>query len=373
MSVRKLTKIFDKDPILQDLDLEVKEGEFFALLGPSGCGKTTTMRCVAGFEEPTEGTIWIGGRQMNGIPAHRRDCGMVFQSYALFPHMTVFDNVAYSLQVRQFYRQGWVRKWRVLARLLHPRLGNVSPEVEQKVMDSLALVELTDLADRLPGQLSGGQQQRVALARAVIMEPKLLLMDEPLSNLDKRLRQSMRRMIRDIQRKLKITTLFVTHDQEEAMSMADRIAVLSEGRLMQVDIPTALYSRPANPFVADFVGSSNLFPGEVLSREEHGSWLTLGNGLHLFTSHPAPGEAVDVLIRPESMTLLPGDGEAEPGGNRLKGRVERGTYLGPNVRYDIRVGEKRLLVDIPYKRGQPLLSEGTAVTLLVEPDRVVVL
>ncbi|PTM59293.1 ABC transporter ATP-binding protein [Desmospora activa] len=372
LSVEKLTKSFDGTPVLKELELEVKEGELFALLGPSGCGKTTTMRCVAGFEEPTAGTIRIGGKVVNGIPAHQRNCGMVFQSYALFPHMTVFDNVAYSLQVRQFYRQGLGKKWGVLARLLHPRLGKVSAEVERKVRDSLDLVELTHLADRLPGQLSGGQQQRVALARAVIMEPKLLLMDEPLSNLDKRLRHSMRRMIRDIQRKLGITTLFVTHDQEEAMSMADRIAILYEGRLMQVDVPTALYSRPANPFVADFVGSSNLLTGEVISREEHGSWIALGSGIRLFTSHPAERDIVDVLIRPESM-LLRFPEEAEPGGNRLEGKVERGTYLGAKVRYDIRVGEQLFFVDYPYTRGEALLSDGDSVVLQVEPDRVVVL
>ncbi|OYD07810.1 ABC transporter ATP-binding protein [Paludifilum halophilum] len=374
VAIRHLYKEFDGIPALENVHLEIEEGEFFALLGPSGCGKTTTMRCIAGFESPTSGTIEIGGEDVSRIPANRRSCGMVSQSYALFPHMTVFENVAYSLNIRRFYRGGLSDRVSVLAGMLNRKLGRVNRETEEKVQNYLKLVELSHLGDRLPGQLSGGQQQRVALARALIMEPAVLLMDEPLSNLDKKLRNSMRVMIRDIQKKVGITTLFVTHDQEEAMSMADRVAVMSEGKVIQVDTPSGLYSHPAHSFVADFVGSSNILRGEVFPADEgEGSWIIIPGEVRLRSdSRREKGEAM-VLIRPESLTLLSSAEAAGQGENRLSGSIRWAAYFGAKVRYGVDLGPFALQVDTVYRSGEPLLQEGDAVMLTVEPNQVVVL
>jgi ABC-type Fe3+/spermidine/putrescine transport system ATPase subunit len=370
--IEHLHKEFNGVTALEDVNLEIREGEFFALLGPSGCGKTTTMRCVAGFESPTSGRIFIGDRDVSHVPANQRNCGMVFQSYALFPHLTVFENVAYSLQVRRFYQGGFGTKLSVLAHILNRKLGTLDKETEKKVRDALDFVELGHLADRLPGQLSGGQQQRVALARALIMEPAVLLMDEPLSNLDKKLRNSMRVTIRRIQQQVGITTIFVTHDQEEAMSMADRVAVMQGGKLVQVDTPTALYSHPATPFVADFVGSSNIFSGTVKESDEAGSVVQLPGGYVLRSAFPAKRNDVKVMIRPESIRLFAGD-QAEPGPNLLDGTIAMSTYLGPTVRYEVQVGELQFEVDKTFEAGSPLLPAGTRVKLTIEPNLVVIL
>lgn len=373
VKIEHLSKQFNGNTALEDVNLEIREGEFFALLGPSGCGKTTTMRCVAGFETPTSGNIYIGDRNVNKIPANQRNCGMVFQSYALFPHLNVFENVAYSLNIRRFYEGGFGTKLSVLAGMLNRRLGRVDRVTEQKVRDALDLVELGQLADRLPGQLSGGQQQRVALARALVMEPAVLLMDEPLSNLDKKLRNVMRVTIRQIQQKVGITTIFVTHDQEEAMSMADRVAVMHGGRLVQVDTPTALYSNPASKFVADFVGSSNIFTGSVQGVNEAGETvIQVAGNQQLRSSYPAKQKDVEVIIRPESIRLFTGEAAADEE-NILDGTIELSTYLGPTIRYDVKVGELRFEVDTVFEAGSPILPSGTSVKLQIDPNRVVVL
>lgn len=373
VTIHQLYKQFNDVMALEDVNLDIREGEFFALLGPSGCGKTTTMRCVAGFEEPTSGKIYIGDREVSRVSANRRKCGMVFQSYALFPHLTVFDNVAYSLNVRRFYEGGAAEKISVLARLLSRKLGKVSPDVEKRVHDMLDFVEMGQLADRLPGQLSGGQQQRVALARALIMEPAVLLMDEPLSNLDKKLRNSMRVTIREIQQKVGITTIFVTHDQEEAMSMADRVAVMSGGKVVQVDKPTQLYSRPNSNFVADFVGSSNIFKGTVKTSGESGQTVVaVGENELLRSSYPVKQKDVEVLIRPESIRLLKGE-QAAGQDNVLEGKVTLSTYQGATVRYEVKTGSLKFKVDTVFRSGAPLLEEGADVKLAIEPDRVVIL
>src|SRR5699024_167514 len=239
--VDNLTKDFSGITVLKNIELEIKEGEFFALLGPSGCGKTTTMRCIAGFEYPTSGAIKIGEKVVNDVSPNQRNCGMVFQSYALFPHMNVFDNVAYSLNVKRLRTSNIFKKIGVYIRMLNSRFVKYPDDIKKKVMDILKYVELTEHADKLTSELSGGQQQRVALARALVMEPEVLLMDEPLSNLDQKLRHSMRNTIRQMQQDLKITTIFVTHDQEEAMSMADRVAVMKDGEILQIGTPTDLY------------------------------------------------------------------------------------------------------------------------------------
>ncbi|MGQ7279851.1 ABC transporter ATP-binding protein [Brevibacillus thermoruber] len=371
--IEHLHKQFNGITALEDVNLEIREGEFFALLGPSGCGKTTTMRCVAGFESPTAGKIFIGERDVSHVPANQRNCGMVFQSYALFPHLSVFENVAYSLQVRRFYQGGLGTKLSVLAHMLNRKLGKVDKDTEKKVRDALDFVELGHLADRLPGQLSGGQQQRVALARALIMEPAVLLMDEPLSNLDKKLRSSMRVTIRRIQQKVGITTIFVTHDQEEAMSMADRVAVMQGGRLVQVDTPTALYSQPASTFVADFVGASNIFKATVKESGEAGTLLQLvGDGV-IRSAFPTNRSEVDVIIRPESIRLFADGAQVDTGDNLLEGTISMSTYLGSTIRYDVQVGELQVEVDKTFEAGSPLLLAGTNVKLAIDPNVVVIL
>lgn len=371
--IEHLIKQFNGITALEDVNLEIREGEFFALLGPSGCGKTTTMRCVAGFESPTSGKIFIGERDVSHVPANQRNCGMVFQSYALFPHLSVFENVAYSLQVRRFYQGGLGTKLSVLAHMLNRKLGKVDKEIEQKVRDALDFVELGHLADRLPGQLSGGQQQRVALARALIMEPAVLLMDEPLSNLDKKLRNSMRVTIRRIQQKVGITTIFVTHDQEEAMSMADRVAVMQGGKLVQVDTPTSLYSQPASTFVADFVGSSNIFKATVKESGEAGTVLQLvGDGI-IRSAFSTNRSEVDVIIRPESIRLFADGAQADAGDNLLEGTILMSTYLGATIRYDVQVGQLQMEVDKTFEAGSPVLPAGTNVKLAIDPNVVVIL
>ncbi|MFM1651698.1 ABC transporter ATP-binding protein [Brevibacillus sp. B_LB10_24] len=372
VKIEHLGKVFNGVTALEDVNLEIKEGEFFALLGPSGCGKTTTMRCVAGFETPTSGKIYIGDRDVSQIPANQRNCGMVFQSYALFPHLTVFENVAYSLNMRRFYQGGFGTKMAVLANLLNRRLGKVNREIEQKVRDSLDFVELGQMADRLPTELSGGQQQRVALARALIMEPAVLLMDEPLSNLDKKLRNIMRVTIRQIQQKVGITTIFVTHDQEEAMSMADRVAVMNKGKLVQVDTPTALYSNPASQFVADFVGSSNIFTGTVKDSKDGQTVIAINGQQVLRSAYPTGKKDVEVIIRPESIRLYTED-QPTTNDNILAGTVTMSTYLGPAVRYDVKVGDLQFEVDTTFEGGNPLLAPGAKVKLEIDPSRVVIL
>lgn len=376
VSIQKLNKSYTGVNALEDVNLEIREGELFALLGPSGCGKTTTMRCIAGFEEPSSGTIWIGGKDIRGVPAHRRNCGMVFQSYALFPHLTVFENVAYPLNLRRFYREGPWTKLRILTGMISRRLTRIPSQISEKVEETLEMVELHHLQDRLPNQLSGGQQQRVALARAIIMEPSLLLMDEPLSNLDKKLRGSMRKLICNIQRKLGITTIFVTHDQEEAMSMADRIAVMKEGRVVQTDTPSRLYSQPATTYVADFVGSSNLFQAQVKMEEaDQSRILSIGPGLDLVSALTPEGETAEVLIRPESLSVFPREEQlpAPESPNCWPAQVIRSTYLGPKVRYEVDAKGILFKVDVVYTDEKTLLGEGDPVWVTLEPEQVVVL
>ncbi|RMF84013.1 MAG: ABC transporter ATP-binding protein, partial [Nitrospinota bacterium] len=249
--LQHVTKIFGEGSqqvvAVDDLSLEVAEGTLVTLLGPSGCGKTTTLRMVAGFEVPTKGEIFIGGVRVDGIPPNKRDTAMVFQSYGLFPHMTVFENVAYGLKVRRVPRT----------------------EIRRRVAEVLELTGLKGLEDRAPQQLSGGQQQRVALSRALVVRPQVLLFDEPLSNLDAKLRVEMRGELRKLQKRLSITSLYVTHDQEEAMSISDLLCVMHEGKVQQIGTPSEVYTRPANRFVADFIGQANFLPGVVEQVEDH--------------------------------------------------------------------------------------------------------
>src|SRR6201747_2629441 len=268
---------------VRNIDLIVQPGELLTLLGPSGCGKTTTLRMIAGFQEPSGGKIFIAGRDVTHMPANRRDIGFVFQNYALFPHLTIFGNVAYGLEVRQWS----------------------AADIRRAVDEVLELVGLAGFGERLPNELSGGQQQRVELARAVVIKPRVLLLDEPLSNLDAKLRGSMRGEIRHLQQTLKITTVYVTHDQEEAMAISDRIAVMEAGRIVQLDTAEALYRHPASAFVAGFIGRANLLRAIVESVNANTAILDVGGEMLTMPADgvPAPGSSVNVVIRPESIAI----------------------------------------------------------------------
>lgn len=372
VKIKNLEKKFGDFTALKNINLDIQEGEFFALLGPSGCGKTTTMRCIAGFEAPTSGDILIGDKEVKKVPANRRDCGMVFQSYALFPHMSVYDNVAYSLNIKELNNNNIFKHPPIYLRMMSRRFGKGPKRIRDKVKEILEYVELEHLADRLTNELSGGQQQRVALARALIMEPSVLLMDEPLSNLDQKLRHTMRNTIRRIQQEMGITTIFVTHDQEEAMSMADRIAVLNNGEIVQLGTPTELYSNPATPFIADFVGTSNILEGKVSQEDQ--SEVILEGGLSLKTNHQSTNEEVKVIIRPEHISMyFQENAEEKEGYNYIDGIVEISTYLGPTVRYEVKVSGTKLIVDHTYSAGEKIHDEGTKVKLSIPHERVLLL
>ncbi len=284
-----LTKVFGEVVAVDHVSLEIKHGEFFTLLGPSGCGKTTFLRTIAGLELADEGSIYFDDQDITDMPAHLRGTGMVFQNYALWPHMNVFDNIAYGLKIRKVPKE----------------------EIRRRVKEVLKLVKLEGMENRTPHQLSGGQQQRVALARALVINPRVLLFDEPLSNLDAKLRIEMRAELRRLQRELGITAIYVTHDQEEAMSISDRIAVMNKGRIMQVGTPKEIYKNPRNEFVARFIGQGTFIPGEVVSSgEELEVRLESGKVVKAVPSHPdvrlEVGDKTLIMIRPESFTLEPG-------------------------------------------------------------------
>jgi spermidine/putrescine transport system ATP-binding protein len=316
VTLRGVTKRFDELVAVDRLDLSIRNGEFLALLGPSGCGKTTTLRMIGGFEDPTEGEIAIDGVPVTGVPAHRRQVNTVFQQYALFPHMNVLDNVAYGLKQR-----GMARK-----------------ERHVKAKEALALVHLEGRESSRPNQLSGGQQQRVALARALVLEPKVLLLDEPLGALDKKLRGSMQIELKRLQAEVGITFVFVTHDQEEAMAMADRIAVMNEGRVEQLDIPGKLYDEPTTPFVADFIGDMSVLAGTLAGDEvrlEGGGRLPLGRRL----AEAANGARVRAGVRPESAELHTGDTAPD-----AEATVITAMVLGDRLQVVARLGEGQELL-----------------------------
>ena len=327
---------------VNDVSIEIEKGELVTLLGPSGCGKTTTLRLIAGFEFPNHGTIRLDGKVINQEPPHKRDMSMVFQSYAIFPHLSVFENIAYGLNVQH----------------------RPQAEIRQRVARVLELVELTGLENRAPNQLSGGQQQRVALARALIMEPKVLLMDEPLSNLDAKLREQMRTEIRRIQKRLGITSVYVTHDQVEAMTLSDRIVVMNEGRIEQIASPTEIYRRPQTRFVADFIGRANFVAGAVCDCQ--GQRLIVDAlGTRLAALKPAsdfaPGEAVTLVVRPEMMTI-------DPATAHVEGIVRRATYLGNIVEYDVEVGDQLLALVEHDPRHDTIHAEGETVPVCFLED-----
>ena len=310
--LERVEKSFDgKTRVVDRVDLVVEPGEFFALLGPSGCGKTTTLRMIAGFEQPDAGRIFVGGADVTDMPVHRRDMGMIFQSYALFPHRTVAENVAFGLRMR----------------------GLAKPDINERVTQALRRVALEGYEDRRPAQLSGGQQQRVALARAIVIRPRVLLCDEPLAALDRKLRQNMQFELKQLQQQLGVTLIFVTHDQEEAMTVSDRIAVMNAGRIEQIGSPNEIYNQPLTRFVSDFIGEINLFEGAW----QGGTFVS--NGIILPAQGEARSGAGTIAIRPERVRLTDGAGAA------LTGTVQIRTFVSGQMIYRIALqGGKELTV-----------------------------
>ncbi|HEY7657916.1 MAG TPA: ABC transporter ATP-binding protein [Burkholderiales bacterium] len=339
---------YGKTRVLTDVSIAIEPGEFFALLGPSGSGKSTLLRLLAGFLQPRAGSIRVGGEDVTRVPPWERDIGMVFQNYALWPHMTVRQNVAFGLEERRLPRA----------------------EVERRAAAALDLVGLGEFGARRPGQLSGGQQQRVALARTIAIEPKVLLLDEPLSNLDAKLRIHMRGELLALQRKLGITTIFVTHDQEEALSIADRVAVLDQGIIQQVGTPVELYDTPANRFIATFVGTINLLRG-ALEAAGGGTVFrseTLG-AIPLAGATAAAGPA-EVAIRPHALQLAAPGKPLDGGRSWLDGTVTEREFLGEFVRYNVKVGAGNLVVDQPHYMGESGFAPGTGVKVGINSAQI---
>jgi iron(III) transport system ATP-binding protein len=344
-----ITKRFGSTLAVDAVSLTVEPGEFLTLLGPSGCGKTTTLRVVAGLEEPTAGRVWIDGEDVTDRPPHARDITMVFQSYALFPHLSVFENVAYGLRV----------------------LRRPADEVRHRVGEALGLAGIGDLGARAPSALSGGQQQRVALARALVLRPKVLLFDEPLSNLDAKLRKRMRDEIRALQRRTGITALYVTHDQAEALAVSDRIAVMAHGRVEQLGAPADIYRRPLTRFVADFIGEANLFPVAV---EESGPWgarVRLGAVRLSVPNGPAPGGAATLVARPEAIRIQAAAPAPPPDGT-LAGEVRQAAYLGAAAEYAVET-DVGVVAVTDALMADGLLPAGSRVWLTFAPERLAVL
>jgi iron(III) transport system ATP-binding protein len=341
--IEQVNLSYGDNHVLKSIDLEIRPGEFFAFLGPSGCGKTTLLRLIAGFNRADSGRVLVGDKDISGLPPWKRDIGMVFQSYALWPHMTVARNVAFGLEEKRLPRS----------------------EIGPRVAAALELVGLTGLDQRRPAQLSGGQQQRVALARTIAVEPKLLLLDEPLSNLDAKLRVQVRRELRELQQRLGLTTIFVTHDQEEANTVCDRIAVMNDGLIQQVGTPKQLYEQPANLFVANFLGTANILQGRI---EGDGPSRVFEASGDLRVPVP-PGVTVPsgakVVFRPQDATIVAKDEALQPETARVTGTVSYREFLGASVRYGVRAGTSDIAVDRPFHAGDTLYEVGAAVAVAI--------
>lgn len=354
----ELTKIFENGVVaVERVSLKIQQGEFFSLLGPSGCGKTTTLRMIAGFEHPTSGEVLIEGRPMGNTPPFRRNVNTVFQNYALFPHMTVYDNVAFGLRMKGIPRD----------------------EIARRVREALQLVRLQGFEERYPHQLSGGQQQRVALARALVNRPRVLLLDEPLGALDLKLRKEMQLELKHLQMTVGITFIYVTHDQEEALTMSDRIAVMNAGRVLQVGTPVEIYERPSSRFVADFIGESNFLRGRVTEVGSGEVTVVLDGGFPLSVrcdQPPACGTEVTVAVRPEKIRIAPA--EAPEANGLVRGRVEEVIYIGTDTFYVVRITDETVVRvrsqnDRNRLDGGQLLPVGTPVSLDWAPDAARVL
>jgi len=346
ITLKNITKTFNGVTANDNVTLEMEEGEFFTLLGPSGCGKTTTLRLIAGFYFPNKGSIFFDDLDVTNLPPNERETGMVFQNYALWPHMSVFDNVAYGLKIRK------------VAKVL----------IEEQVLETLDLVQLEGLGSRTPLQLSGGQQQRVALARALVIKPKVLLLDEPLSNLDAKLRLEMRQEITRIQKKLQITTVYVTHDQEEALSISDRIAIMQKGSIKQIGSPKQVYLNPQNMFIADFIGQCSFIHGKV-RKVNH--YVDVETDEHVKVRAPKSfnitvGDQAICAIRPESFTI----DQPEAPFNVFKCEVLNVLFLGKSNRVYTRVGTQNLIAELPMDAE---VAIGKTISLFASADETVLL
>lgn len=359
IELRDVVKQFGDVYAVDHVSLRIRDGEFFSMLGPSGCGKTTTLRMIAGFEYPTSGEISIHGREMSTTPPHQRPVNTVFQSYALFPHMTVAQNVAFGLEMKRIAKS----------------------EIGPRVQEALDQVRLTGFAERRPRQMSGGQQQRVALARALVNSPEVLLLDEPLGALDQKLRKELQLELKGLQRRVGITFIFVTHDQEEALTMSDRIAVMSQGKVLQVGSPTEIYERPTCKFVADFIGETNFIDGTVIEHGDNYATIETADGLKLRGITPRPvaiGEAATLSIRPEKVRMFaPGDAKAEHAFT-LPVKVELVSYIGSDTRVTVRLNPQRTL-DVWEQNTFSTLDRdaywqpGEPAVLVCPPDNALVL
>ncbi len=357
VKVENLVKEFDDIIAVNDVSFEIEEGEFFSLLGPSGCGKTTTLRMLAGFEQPTEGTVNIDGKTVNEVPPYNRDVGMVFQSYALFPHKTVGENVGFGL-----------------------KMEGVNPEErEERVANILDLVGLPGFEERSPTELSGGQQQRVALARALVIEPSVLLLDEPLSNLDLKLRKEMQFELKRIQTELDITTVYVTHNQEEALSMSDKILVLNKGEPEQIASPRTVYNEPINEFVADFMGESNILEGQIIGRENGTIDVQIDSARQnrvtvssesISDETMEDGDRVSLSLRSEDLELVTPDDATE---TSIEGTVTTKTFQGKATTFLVDIGDNELQVDAPGRRSQDEFQTGDQVRVKWDEGNCLVL
>lgn len=345
VSIKNLTKKFGDVTAVNSANIEIKEGEFFTLLGSSGCGKTTLLRTIAGFYNQNEGELYFGDKLMDKVPAHNRNIGMVFQNYAIFPHMTVGDNVAYGLKARKVSKD----------------------EIERRVHAALEMVELAHLKDRQPSDMSGGQQQRVALARAIVIEPGILLMDEPLCNLDAKLRVKMRNDIKQLQSRLGITTIYVTHDQEEALAVSDRIAVMNNGVIQQIGTPEEIYMKPSNKFVAGFIGTSNFIECEVINENGEKKLKVKECKLNIDTEDTYEGKAI-FSIRPELIVLTEDNRE-----DTLKGKIVNKVFLGDFFNYTVELSDGQQ-IEVNEYHAQNLRTKniGEEVGVLLSSNKAVI-
>jgi len=348
IALSDVVKRFGTLEAVSHVSIEIQDGELFTLLGPSGCGKTTILRLIGGFHKPDQGVITFGGRDVTGIPPYERNIGMVFQNYALWPHMTIFDNVAYGLKLKKVSKEN----------------------LAERVSHALGLVNLKGLEKRYPGELSGGQQQRVALARALVLNPDVLLLDEPLSNLDAKIRLQVRAEIRKLQKELAITTVYVTHDQEEALTLSDRIAVIEQGKLLQLGTPWDLYERPTNAFVADFIGINNLIPGRVAAPVGGTNRVKVKTELGVLLGEAegklGSGDQCMVCVRPETASIGTTEAgqEGQESDNSIRGTIGFASFIGNTIRYDVEMGGGLIFrVDVQNPRDHRPHAIGDRVTV----------